>query len=149
MATATSHLPPIVSTSASTVSLLAPLGPALPRLRFQPPPTSAAASPFSPGCGPRPLPSVRCRAAAGPSPPSSEPPPPSPQGKGSLAPQLTKSKIEVQSHSWQESLAKLQDRVRIFFAVLFWMSLFFWGSAWDGPNNSGGKKRQRFRKKQK
>jgi hypothetical protein len=50
---------------------------------------------------------------------------------------------------WQESLSKLQDRVRIFFAVLFWMSLFFWGSAWDGPNNSGGKKRQWFRKKQK
>ncbi|XP_039025910.1 uncharacterized protein LOC120159385 [Hibiscus syriacus] len=28
-----------------------------------------------------------------------------------------------------------QDRVRIFFAVLFWMSLFFWYSAWDGTNS--------------
>lgn len=48
---------------------------------------------------------------------------------------------------WQERLSRLQDRIRIFFAVLFWMALFFWGSAWDGNNNSGGTKRQRFRKK--
>ncbi|KAK3160899.1 hypothetical protein QOZ80_1BG0067320 [Eleusine coracana subsp. coracana] len=126
--------PPVVSTSASTFSLLAALRPSPPRLRFGPSTTAAAAadtatSPISLGRRCRPLPSVLRRAAAGPSPPSSEPPPPSP-------------------HGWQESLTKLQDKVRIFFAVLFWMSLFFWGSAWDGPNNSGGKK-QRFRKKQK
>ncbi|KAK3164419.1 hypothetical protein QOZ80_1AG0017820 [Eleusine coracana subsp. coracana] len=125
--------PPVVSTSASTFSLLAALRPSPPRLRFGPSTTAAAAdaatSPISLGRGYRPLPSVLRRAAARPSPPSSEPPPPSP-------------------HGWQESLTKLQDKVRIFFAVLFWMSLFFWGSAWDGPNNSGGKK-QRFRKKQK
>ncbi|GAV87060.1 hypothetical protein CFOL_v3_30486 [Cephalotus follicularis] len=35
------------------------------------------------------------------------------------------------------TLSKFQDRVQIFFAVLFWMSLFFWGSAWDG--RSGGR----------
>ncbi|XLT07541.1 hypothetical protein HN51_053334 [Arachis hypogaea] len=32
------------------------------------------------------------------------------------------------------SLSKIQDRAQIFFAVLFWMSLFFWASAWDGRN---------------
>ncbi|GMY34033.1 hypothetical protein FCV25MIE_29275 [Fagus crenata] len=32
------------------------------------------------------------------------------------------------------SLSKFQDRVQIFLAVLFWMSLFFWASAWDGRN---------------
>ncbi|VAI16732.1 unnamed protein product [Triticum turgidum subsp. durum] len=50
---------------------------------------------------------------------------------------------------WQERLSRLQDTLRIFFAVLFWMSLFFWGSAWGGSNNSGGKKGQRFRNKSK
>ncbi|RLN43142.1 uncharacterized protein C2845_PM01G39190 [Panicum miliaceum] len=113
----------------ASVSRLSPLRPSLHRLRLCPAPSAAAAAAFpislGPGC--RPLPSIRCRAAAGPSPPSSsEPPPPS---------------------GWQERLSRLQDRARIFFAVLFWMSLFFWGSAWDGSNNSGGKKRQRFRKK--
>ncbi|XP_015947677.1 uncharacterized protein LOC107472687 isoform X2 [Arachis duranensis] len=32
------------------------------------------------------------------------------------------------------SLSKIQDRAQIFFAVLFWVSLFFWASAWDGRN---------------
>ncbi|PKI37467.1 uncharacterized protein LOC116200175 [Punica granatum] len=39
------------------------------------------------------------------------------------------------------SLSKLTSTVQIFFAVLFWMSLFFWASAWDGrnrPNNGSG-----------
>ncbi|KAF2299675.1 hypothetical protein GH714_002333 [Hevea brasiliensis] len=35
------------------------------------------------------------------------------------------------------TLSRLQDRVQIFLAVLFWMSLFFWASAWDGRNNGG------------
>uniref|UniRef100_A0A0D9Y927 Uncharacterized protein n=1 Tax=Oryza glumipatula TaxID=40148 RepID=A0A0D9Y927_9ORYZ len=82
--------------------------------------------PAAVGRGYRSRPGFRYRAAAGPSPPSSEPPPRSP-------------------HGWQERLSRLQDRIRIFFAVLFWMALFFWGSAWDGNNNSGGTKRQRFR----
>ncbi|XP_066379980.1 uncharacterized protein [Miscanthus floridulus] len=121
------------ASTATSSSRLRPLRPSLPRLRFWPAPVSAAAaapSPIALGPGCRPLPGIiRCRAAAGPSPPSSEPPP--------------------SPHGWQEKLSSLQDRARIFFAVLFWMSLFFWGSAWDGSNNSGGKKRQRFRKKSK
>ncbi|XP_029129290.1 uncharacterized protein LOC114914921 [Cajanus cajan] len=39
------------------------------------------------------------------------------------------------------SLSNIQDRIQIFFAVLFWMSLFFWASAWDGrnrPNKGSG-----------
>ncbi|XP_062211422.1 proline-rich receptor-like protein kinase PERK14 [Phragmites australis] len=133
MTTARASSPPATPTPASPVSLLPPHRPSLPRFRLRPPlaaSAAAAAFPISLGFGCRPLPSVRCQAAAGPSPPSSEPPPPSP-------------------HGWQERLSRLQDRARIFFAVLFWMSLFFWGSAWDGSNNSGGKKRQRFRKKSK
>ncbi|KAG8045133.1 hypothetical protein GUJ93_ZPchr0008g12743 [Zizania palustris] len=116
--------PPAVSTSVST---LRPLRPS--RLRFRPQ-AAAGPSPLSVGHGCRSWTGVRCRAASGPSPPPSDPPPSSPLG-------------------WQERLSGLQDRVRIFFAVLFWMALFFWGSAWDGNNNSGGTKRQRFRKKSK
>ncbi|CAN6287921.1 unnamed protein product [Urochloa humidicola] len=127
MATPSSPPAALAGTAASSASRLPPLRPSLPRLRFCPAP-AAAASPISLGPRCRPLPSIRCRAAAGPSPPSSEPPPPS---------------------GWQERLSRLQDRARIFFAVLFWMSLFFWGSAWDGSNNSGSKKRQRVRKKSK
>ncbi|PVH31697.1 hypothetical protein PAHAL_9G214700 [Panicum hallii] len=124
---------PAAAAAAASVPRLSPLRPSqasLHRLRLCPAPSAAAAaaSPISRGPGCRPLPSIRCRAAAGPPPPSSEPPTPS---------------------GWQERLSSLQDRARIFFAVLFWMSLFFWGSAWDGSNNSGGKKRQRFRKKSK
>ncbi|KAJ9179040.1 hypothetical protein P3X46_010868 [Hevea brasiliensis] len=37
------------------------------------------------------------------------------------------------------SFSRLQDRVQIFLAVLFWMSLFFWSSAWDGRNNGRGR----------
>ncbi|XP_027344661.1 uncharacterized protein LOC113857115 isoform X2 [Abrus precatorius] len=42
------------------------------------------------------------------------------------------------------SLSKIQDRIQIFFAVLFWMSLFFWASASDGRNrpNKGSKFRR-------
>ncbi|KAH1085132.1 hypothetical protein AAZX31_07G029000 [Glycine max] len=42
------------------------------------------------------------------------------------------------------SLAKIQDRIQIFFAVLFWISLFFWASAWDGRNRPN--KGSRFRR---
>ncbi|KAF3328547.1 hypothetical protein FCM35_KLT05625 [Carex littledalei] len=47
----------------------------------------------------------------------------------------------------QEEFSKIQDRVRIFFAVLFWMSLFFWASVWDGTDDSRNNKGPRFRKK--
>ncbi|KAL2516588.1 uncharacterized protein Fot_30559 [Forsythia ovata] len=42
--------------------------------------------------------------------------------------------------------SRFQDTVQIFFAVLFWMSLFFWSSAWDGKNNGRPNKGPRFRK---
>ncbi|XP_052176290.1 uncharacterized protein LOC127790713 [Diospyros lotus] len=44
------------------------------------------------------------------------------------------------------SSATFQDTVRIFFAVLFWMSLFFWSSIWDGRNNGRRGKGSRFRR---
>ncbi|KAK9098743.1 hypothetical protein Syun_025788 [Stephania yunnanensis] len=43
-------------------------------------------------------------------------------------------------------LSKIQDRVLIFFAVLFWMSLFFWACAWDGRSGNRPSKRSRFRR---
>ncbi|XP_020101011.1 uncharacterized protein LOC109718928 [Ananas comosus] len=46
----------------------------------------------------------------------------------------------------QERISRVQDRVRIFFAVLFWMSLFFWASACDGRDKPRNKKKFRFRK---
>lgn len=42
------------------------------------------------------------------------------------------------------SFSKFQDKVQIFFAVLFWMSLFFWASVWD--ERSRPDKGSRFRK---
>ncbi|KAI4355745.1 hypothetical protein L6164_004490 [Bauhinia variegata] len=73
----------------------------------------------------------RCRAASpGPPPPPRTDPPAgqdSRQLKGLIA-----------------SLSKFQDRLQIFFAVLFWMSLFFWASAWDGRNRPN--KGSRFRR---
>ncbi|CAK8574639.1 unnamed protein product [Lathyrus sativus] len=74
---------------------------------------------------------LRCRAAM------PDPPPPhnSEQPPGNDSTQL---------QNVGESLSKFQDRVQIFFAVLFWMSLFFWASAWDGRNRPN--KGSRFRK---
>ncbi|KAL4290260.1 hypothetical protein GQ457_14G005460 [Hibiscus cannabinus] len=43
-------------------------------------------------------------------------------------------------------LSRFQDRAQIFFAVLFWMSLFFWYSAWDGRNSDKPNKGSRFRR---
>ncbi|GMI78107.1 hypothetical protein HRI_001480000 [Hibiscus trionum] len=43
-------------------------------------------------------------------------------------------------------LSRFQDRARIFFAVLFWMSLFFWYSALDGRNSDKPNKGSRFRR---
>uniref|UniRef100_A0ACD5VXU1 Uncharacterized protein n=1 Tax=Avena sativa TaxID=4498 RepID=A0ACD5VXU1_AVESA len=129
MATTSSlPLPPLPS-STRTCSALPPVRPSCFRFKSKPPPPAAVSLlPLGRGC--RSWRSFRCPSAARPLPPSSGPPPPS-------------------SQDWQEKLSRLQDTVRIFFAVLFWMSLFFWGSAWGGSNNSGGKKRQRFRNKSK
>nr|GMC71251.1 E3 ubiquitin-protein like [Ipomoea batatas] len=46
----------------------------------------------------------------------------------------------------RENMSKAQDTVRIFFAVLFWMSLFFWYSVWDGKNDGRPTKGSRFRR---
>ncbi|XP_071711755.1 uncharacterized protein [Rutidosis leptorrhynchoides] len=42
------------------------------------------------------------------------------------------------------SLSRLQESAQIFFAVFFWMSLFFWSSVWDGRNNGKSDKGPRF-----
>ncbi|CAH1422968.1 unnamed protein product [Lactuca virosa] len=42
------------------------------------------------------------------------------------------------------SFSRFQENVQIFFAVLFWMSLFFWSSAWDGRNNGRSDKGPKF-----
>ncbi|KAL1564021.1 hypothetical protein AAHA92_06428 [Salvia divinorum] len=39
-----------------------------------------------------------------------------------------------------------KDTLQIFFAVLFWMSLFFWSCAWDRGNSGRSDKGPRFRK---
>ncbi|KAK4541950.1 hypothetical protein RGQ29_033217 [Quercus rubra] len=70
----------------------------------------------------RPSPLRPCHASATPGPPQDSDPPP-----GLAA-----------------SLSKFQDRVQIFLAVLFWMSLFFWASAWDGRDRPN--KGSRFRR---
>ncbi|XP_077229348.1 uncharacterized protein LOC143862223 [Tasmannia lanceolata] len=41
---------------------------------------------------------------------------------------------------------RIRDGAQIFFAVLFWMSLFFWASAWDGRDNGRPNKGSRFRR---
>ncbi|KAI3920363.1 hypothetical protein MKX01_000702 [Papaver californicum] len=45
-----------------------------------------------------------------------------------------------------ETLSKFQHRTQIFFAVLFWMSLFFWACATDGNDDGGSSKRSGFRR---
>ncbi|KAF9690056.1 hypothetical protein SADUNF_Sadunf01G0156200 [Salix dunnii] len=64
----------------------------------------------------------RCHAALSPQPPPQSDPPPGKEPQGIAA-----------------TLSRLQDRVQIFLAVLFWMSLFFWASVWDGKNNGKGR----------
>ncbi|KAF8090017.1 hypothetical protein N665_0490s0013 [Sinapis alba] len=44
------------------------------------------------------------------------------------------------------AVTRIQDRVKIFLAVLFWMSLFFWVTVTDGRGKGGkGKKGSRFK----
>ncbi|XAR67776.1 hypothetical protein NMG60_11002671 [Bertholletia excelsa] len=50
------------------------------------------------------------------------------------------------SAGFAATLSRLQDKLQIFLAVLFWMSLFFWASAWDGRNNGRPSKGSRFRR---
>ncbi|GAB2293622.1 hypothetical protein Dimus_027835 [Dionaea muscipula] len=44
------------------------------------------------------------------------------------------------------NFSKFQEGMRIFFAVLFWLSLFFWASAWDGRDNGRKSKGNRFKR---
>ncbi|KZV22596.1 hypothetical protein F511_02613 [Dorcoceras hygrometricum] len=74
---------------------------------------------------------VRCRANSPGPPPQSEPP---------------SNKIPQQIKGIGTSFIRFKDTVQIFAAVLFWMSLFFWSSAWDGRNNDRRNKGSRFRK---
>ncbi|XP_010254424.1 PREDICTED: uncharacterized protein LOC104595400 [Nelumbo nucifera] len=46
----------------------------------------------------------------------------------------------------QVTLSRFQDQVQIFFAVLFWMSLFFWASTWEGRNSGRPGRGSRFRR---
>ncbi|GAB2222361.1 hypothetical protein Drorol1_Dr00013577 [Drosera rotundifolia] len=78
----------------------------------------------------------RCRVFPGPtespSPPQPDPPPAnenqrSPAGIGA-------------------TLSRFKESLQIFFAVFFWLSLFYWSSAWDDKNKGGGNKGNRFRR---
>ncbi|KAL7139959.1 hypothetical protein ABFS83_09G088000 [Erythranthe nasuta] len=44
------------------------------------------------------------------------------------------------------TFTRFQDTLQIFFAVLFWISLFFWSSAWDRGNGGRPNNGPRFRK---
>ncbi|XP_042484067.1 uncharacterized protein LOC122064440 isoform X2 [Macadamia integrifolia] len=44
------------------------------------------------------------------------------------------------------TFSRFQDRVQIFLAVLFWMSLFFWACAWGERNDGRPSKGSRFRR---
>ncbi|KAL0562003.1 hypothetical protein IC582_002451 [Cucumis melo] len=72
--------------------------------------------------------SVVCSAAVRP-PPDSDPPP---------------EEDPVRLTGLPAIFSKFRDRVQIFLAVLFWMSLFFWTSALDGKNRPN--KGSRFRR---
>ncbi|XP_019247586.1 PREDICTED: uncharacterized protein LOC109227047 [Nicotiana attenuata] len=76
----------------------------------------------------------RCRATSSgpPSPPQTDPP--------------TNEEDTSSSPGIMASFSKAQDTMQIFFAVLFWMSLFFWYSVWDGKNDGRPNKGSRFRR---
>ncbi|KAL3633047.1 hypothetical protein CASFOL_026031 [Castilleja foliolosa] len=46
----------------------------------------------------------------------------------------------------KSTFTRFQDTLQIFFAVLFWLSLFFWSSAWDGGDGGRWNKGSRFKK---
>ncbi|CAN4088505.1 unnamed protein product [Withania somnifera] len=78
--------------------------------------------------------SGRCRAtsAGPPSPPQTEPP--------------NNEEDSSSSPGIMTSFSKARDTMRIFVAVLFWMSLFFWYSMWDGKNDGRPNKGSPFRR---
>ncbi|CAN8259193.1 unnamed protein product [Cochlearia groenlandica] len=64
------------------------------------------------------------------SPPSPDPPPP---------------ENDTQLEGFVGTVTRIQDRAKIFLAVLFWMSLFFWVTVTDGRGKGKGKKGSRFK----
>ncbi|CAM8877466.1 unnamed protein product [Rhodiola kirilowii] len=52
----------------------------------------------------------------------------------------------VRSSGLDSKFLRLKDQLRIFFAVLFWMSLFFWACVWDDKNSGNPTKGSRFRR---
>ncbi|CDY21867.1 BnaC01g35810D [Brassica napus] len=95
----------------------------LPRLQFRRRSISLLVTPRS----------LRRIAVAGgpPSPPTPDPPPP---------------ENTTQLEGLVGAVTRVQDRVKIFLAVLFWMSLFFWVTVTDGRGKGGkGKKGSRFK----
>ncbi|CAH2053599.1 unnamed protein product [Thlaspi arvense] len=75
---------------------------------------------------------LRRLAAVGgpPSPPSPDPSPP---------------ENSTQLEGFVGAVTRIQDRVKIFLAVLFWMSLFFWVTVTDGRGKGKGKKGSGFK----
>ncbi|KAK1307419.1 hypothetical protein QJS10_CPA10g00366 [Acorus calamus] len=67
--------------------------------------------------------------------PGGPPPPPPEQDDDSSS-----------STGFQAALFHGQDGVRIFFAVLFWMALFFWACTWDGRDGGRPNKGSQFRR---
>uniref|UniRef100_A0A7N0ZU22 Uncharacterized protein n=1 Tax=Kalanchoe fedtschenkoi TaxID=63787 RepID=A0A7N0ZU22_KALFE len=66
--------------------------------------------------------------------------PPPPDSTPSSDPDL------VRSSGLDVKFMRLKDTVQIFFAVLFWMSLFFWACVWDDKNSGNPTKGSRFRR---
>ncbi|KDP37087.1 hypothetical protein JCGZ_06143 [Jatropha curcas] len=94
-------------------------------------------NPSRPFLPPRPNPNARLRSlysALSPQPPTQPDPPP--------------EKDPVRPKGIAATFSRFQDRVQIFLAVLFWMSLFFWASASGGRNGDSGRpnKGSRFRR---
>ncbi|KAL9254395.1 hypothetical protein AKJ16_DCAP10963 [Drosera capensis] len=75
----------------------------------------------------------RCRVFPGPTESPPPDPPPANENQGSAA-------------GIGATLSRFKESVQIFFAVFFWLSLFYWSSAWDDKNKGGGNKGNRFRR---
>ncbi|GAB4842078.1 hypothetical protein Ancab_012038 [Ancistrocladus abbreviatus] len=88
---------------------------------------------------------IRRCCAGSPGPPPSPPPAPPPQSDPSPVKNPIRFTIIPQT-GVTSSFSRFHDSIRIFFAVLFWLSLFFWSSAWDGRNGGRRNKGTRFRR---
>ncbi|KAG9150944.1 hypothetical protein Leryth_003063 [Lithospermum erythrorhizon] len=69
--------------------------------------------------------------------PTPPPPPPPPESE---------SQPPSSPSGFSTTISRIQDTTQIFLAVLFWMSLFFWASAWDGRNGDKRSKGPRLRR---